>query len=130
MTDMIMQAYNVLDELKNDPKYVLMKELDQKIGELYPNEIKAFHESKKLYDDVMATGGTYHLDFKEAVKSFGEAKQNLYSKPEVSLYFQTEKSFQDEMNEFLKEMTDAVSSHIKTPNKLGIVQKGGSCHVR
>lgn len=130
MTEIIMQAYNVLDELKNDSKYLLMKELDQKIGDLYPQEIKAFHESKRIYDDVMATGGTYHPDFKQAVKSFAEAKATLYSKPEVSLYFQTEKALQDEINEFLKEMTDAVSSHIKTPNKLGIVQKGGSCHVR
>lgn len=130
MTDIIMQAYNVLDELKNDPKYLLMKELDQKIGNQYQNEIKAFHDAKSIYDDVMATGGTYHPDFKQAVKTFAETKAILYGMPEVSLYFQTEKAFQDEINEFLKEMTDAVSSHIKTPNKLGIIQKGGSCHVR
>lgn len=130
MTDIIMQAYQVLDELKRDPKYILMKELDKKIGELYPSEINEFQRSKVIYDDVMATGGSHHPDFKQAVKRFADAKTVLYSKEEVSLYFQTEKAFQDEINDFLKEMTDAVSSHIKTPNKLGIVQKGGSCHVR
>ena len=130
MTDIIMQAYHVLDELKRDPKYVLMKELNQKIGQLYPMEIKEFQNSKIIYDDVMATGGSHHPDFKQSVKRFADAKTILYSKPEVILYFQTEKTFQDEINDFLKEMTDAVSSHIKTPNKLGIVQKGGSCHVR
>ncbi|MDY0075154.1 MAG: YlbF family regulator [Acholeplasmataceae bacterium] len=130
MTDMIMQAYNVLDEIKTDPKFVEMKKLHQAIGMNYADEIKAFHDAKAIYDDVMSTGGTYHPDFKQAAKTFQEAKTTLYSTPEVTRYFQLEKALQDEINAFLKEMTDAISTHIKTPNKLGIVQKGGSCHVR
>lgn len=130
MTDIIVQAYHVLDEIKQDQKYQLMKELDQKIGKDYPTEIKNFQAAKRHYDEIMATGGSYHPDFKEAVKHFSIAKSKLYEKEEVMLYFKTEKALQDEINTFLKKMTDTVSSHIKTPNKLGIVQKGGSCHVR
>lgn len=130
MTDIIIQAFLVLDEIKKDPKYLLMKQLDLQIGKLYPNEIKAFQDSKKVYDEVMATGGSYHPDFKDVVQKFSKAKSVLYGKNEVSLYFQTEKELQEEINSFLKEMTDSISSFIKTPDKLGIVQKGGSCHVR
>ena len=130
MTELIMQAYQVLDEIKEDSKYKEIKYLDQKMLELYSNEIKAFQEAKIKYDQVMSEGGAYHPDFKEAVQKFGESKTVLYSKPEVKRYFEVEKEFQDELNQFLFEMTQAVSSHIQTPNKLGIIKKGGSCHVR
>lgn len=130
MTDLIIQAYHVLDELKKDPHYLKMKQLDRLIADTYPDTIRTFHETKKVYDDIMATGGSYHPDFKQAVKQFSEAKATLYQQPEVTQYFEAEKAFETMINDFLKEMTESISSHIKTPNKLGIVQKGGSCHVR
>ena len=102
MTDIIIQAFLVLDEIKKDPKYLLMKQLDLQIGKLYPNEIKAFQDSKKVYDEVMATGGSYHPDFKDVVQKFSKAKSVLYGKNEVSLYFQTEKELQEEINSFFK----------------------------
>jgi cell fate (sporulation/competence/biofilm development) regulator YlbF (YheA/YmcA/DUF963 family) len=130
MTDIIMQAYQVLDELKIDTNYLLMKSLDKEISSRYPKEIEAFQKAKKIYEDVLETGGTYHPDYKEAVKKLSLTKAELYQKAEVKKYLEAEKSFQDMINTFLNEMTQSVSSHIKTPNKLGIVQKGGSCHVR
>jgi cell fate (sporulation/competence/biofilm development) regulator YlbF (YheA/YmcA/DUF963 family) len=130
MTDIIMQAYQVLDELKIDTNYLLMKSLDKEISSRYPKEIEAFQKAKKIYEDVLETGGTYHPDYKEAVRNLSLTKAELYQKAEVKKYLEAEKSFQDMINTFLNEMTQSVSSHIKTPNKLGIVQKGGSCHVR
>jgi cell fate (sporulation/competence/biofilm development) regulator YlbF (YheA/YmcA/DUF963 family) len=130
MTELIMQAYQVLDEIREDSQYKEIKFLDQKMLELYPNEIKTFQEAKMKYEKVMSEGGSYHPDFKETVQKFGETKMALYSKIEVKRYFEVEKAFQDELNQFLFEMTQAVSSHIQTPDKLGIIKKGGSCHVR
>ncbi len=130
MTDIIMQAYHVLDEIRRDPIYQSIQTLDQKIGILYASEIEAFQKAKALYESIMSTGGTYHPDFKDVVKSFSETKAVLYAKTEVKAYFDAEKIFQDELNTFLFDMTQAVSSHIKTPDKMGIVKKGGSCHVR
>ena len=130
MTEIIMQAYQVLDEIKQEETFLEMKRLDHVIPIKYKTEIELFQAAKKVYDDVMATGGSYHPDFKKAVKAFSEAKTILYAKEEVSTYFQLEKTLQDDINAFLKTLTDTVSTHIKTPNKLGIVQKGGSCHVR
>jgi cell fate (sporulation/competence/biofilm development) regulator YlbF (YheA/YmcA/DUF963 family) len=130
MTDIIMQAYQVLDEIKRDPVYQSIQSLDQTITVLYASEIEAFQSAKVLYESIMSTGGTYHPDFKDVVKRFSETKAILYAKPEVKAYFDAEKTFQDELNTFLFDMTQAVSSHIKTPDKMGIVKKGGSCHVR
>ncbi len=130
MTDIIMQAYQVLDEIKEDNQYKEIKDLDKKMLELYSNEIQSFQDAKTKYDQIMSEGGSYHPDFKEVIQKFSESKAILYSKPEVKRYFEVEKAFQDELNTFLFEMTQTVSSHIQTPNKLGIVKKGGSCHVR
>ena len=130
MTDLIIQAYHVLDEIRRDPIYQSIQELDQSIAKLYPIEIDAFQKAKINYESVLSTGGSYHPDFKETVKHFSETKAVLYSKPEVKLYFDSEKIFQDQLNQFLFELTQAVSSHIQTPDKMGIVKKGGSCHVR
>jgi len=129
MTDIMMQAYQVLDEIKLDPVYQEIKRLDKIIVELYAKEIELFQQTKAIYDQVMKDGGTYHPDFKDVVKKYGEAKMDLYSKPELKLYFDYEKQFQDDLNVFLSDLSKTASDHIKTPNKLGIVKKGGSCHV-
>jgi cell fate (sporulation/competence/biofilm development) regulator YlbF (YheA/YmcA/DUF963 family) len=130
MTDIIMQAYHVLDEIRRDSTYQSIQKLDQMIAKLYQDEIEQFQKAKVAYETIMSEGGTFHPDFKDAVKRFSETKAVLYAKPEVKAYFDSEKIFQDELNQFLFDMTQAVSSHIKTPDQMGIVKKGGSCHVR
>lgn len=130
MTDIIMQAYQVLDELRQNDKYRSLLTLDQQIGQLYPMEIEAFQKAKTVYEDIMNTGGSYHPDYKEAIKTLSFAKTTLYEKKEVKQYFELERDVQDEINLFLNELAQSVSTHVKAPNKLGIVQKGGSCHVR
>jgi len=130
MNDIMMQAYHVLDEIRAHQTYQEIKRLDLLMLELYKKEIQAFQRAKIKYDQMMAEGGTYHPDFKETVKLFAEAKSELYGKPEVKRYFELEKAFQDDINEFLARVSQAVSNHIKTPDKMGIIKKGGSCHVR
>jgi len=130
MTDIIMQAYQVLDEIKKDKTYQSIKNFDRLVTQLYQEEALSFQKARARYDEVMREGGTYHPDFKDAVRILSEAKTILYSKEEVKTYFDLEKKFETELNDFLFELTQAVSSHIKTPDKLGIIKKGGSCHVR
>ncbi|RJX24344.1 MAG: hypothetical protein C4537_06975 [Acholeplasma sp.] len=125
-----MQAYNVLDELRKDNKYQTLLTLDQHIGTLYPREIAAFQKAKVTYEEILNTGGSYHPDYKDAIKVLSQTKTLLYEKPEVKRYFELEREVQDELNDFLNELAHSVSTHVKAPNKLGIVQKGGSCHVR
>ena len=130
MTEIIMQAYQVLDEIKSDETYLKIKSFNRLVSELYQKETEAFQKARLHYDQVMAEGGTYHPDFKDTIKKLSETKSILYSKEEVKTYFELEKKFETELNDFLHDLTQAVSSHIKTPDKLGIIKKGGSCHVR
>ena len=130
MTDIIMQAYQVLEEIKSDETYKKIKEFNQLVIRLYQKETEAFQKARAHYVQIMSEGGTYHPDFKDAVKALSETKSILYSKEEVKAYFEIEKQFETELNDFLYDMTQAVSSHIKTPDKMGIIKKGGSCHVR
>ena len=130
MTDIIMQAYQVLEEIKKDSTYQRIKEFDRMVTGLYQEEALSFQKARAHYNQIMNEGGTYHPDFKDAVRALSEAKMILYSKEEIKTYFDLEKKFETELNDFLFELTQAVSSHIKTPDKLGIIKKGGSCHVR
>ena len=130
MTEIIMQTYQVLEELKLDPTYQAIKQYDKLIYQKYPDEIQNFQVYKNEFEKLMNEGGAYHPSYKSVSKALSEAKIILYQKPEVLKYFETEEKCQNELNQFLSELTQAVSSHIKTPNKIGIVTKGGSCHVR
>ena len=130
MTEIIMQTYNVLDEIKSDPVYQSIKTYDKLISDKYNIEIEKFQQAKKIYNQVMTDGGRFHPDFKEVTKNLGQVKKELYQKQEVIKYLELEKTFQDNLNEFLTVLGKAVSDHIKTPNALGIVTQGGSCHVR
>ena len=129
MTDIILQAYRVVDELIQDPDIKMLKQLNQQIEHQYKHEIALFNEAKAVYNDVMNTGGHYHPDFKAASKKLAETKSTLYQKAEVAQYLALEKKVEMKLNELLKDMTDRISSFIPTPDALGIVKKGGHCHV-
>lgn len=129
MTEIIMQAYNVLEDILKDPKIKEIKNLNHKLDQLYPNEIKAFEEAKIYYQKVMDEGGKYHPDYKDAIKKLSESKKNLYEQPDVKRYLSLELEFETELNEFLNELSKTVSDHVPAPNKFGMIKKGGSCHV-
>ncbi|MBN2300623.1 MAG: hypothetical protein JXC31_05500 [Acholeplasmataceae bacterium] len=130
MTEIIMQAYEVLDELLKDPIYLQLKTYNQIINIKYKEEIEKFQLIKNQYDQVINEGGPHHPDFKKIAGLLSENKSNLYKKDEIKHYFELEKVFQNDINEFLEKLTHSVSSFIQVPNKIGIVSKGGSCHVR
>lgn len=130
MTDIIIQAYHVLDEILKDKNYVEMKILNQLIIKKYDEEIIAFNQAKETYSQMMQDGGTYHPDFKKYTSLLSETKKKLYETEEMKRYVYLEKTLQTEINAFLADLTDVVSPHIKTPDVFGIIKKGGSCHVR
>lgn len=130
MTEIIIQAYQVLDEILKDEHYIEMKRLNQSIIKKYENEISAFNEAKDLYSQVMQEGGTYHPDFKRVSNLLSETKRKLYETDDMKRYVLLEKTLQTEINTFLADLTEFISPHMKTPDVFGIIKKGGSCHVR
>lgn len=129
MTDIIIKAYDVLDEILNDEKIPEIKQLHRKMDDLYKHEIQAFEEAKLAYQKVMDEGGTYHPDYKSAIKHLSETKKNLYEQPEVKKYLALELELETELNEFLNALSKTISDHVPAPNKFGMIKKGGSCHV-
>jgi len=130
MTEIIMQAYQVLDEMIADSVYKELKLYKQIINKKYEDEIKAFQLIKDQYDQMMSEGGSYHPDFTKTNQKLSEMKSKVYHIPEIKHYFELEKAFQEKLNAFLCELTQSVSPYIQIPNQIGIVTKGGSCHVR
>ncbi|MDD3068015.1 MAG: hypothetical protein RBQ78_02305 [Acholeplasmataceae bacterium] len=130
MTEIIIQAYQVLDEILKDEHYIEMKRLNQSIIKKYENEISAFNEAKDLYSQIMQEGGTYHPDFKRVSNLLSETKRKLYETDDMKRYVLLEKTLQTEINTFLADLTEFISPHMKTPDVFGIIKKGGSCHVR
>lgn len=129
MTDIIIKAYDVVDEIMKDPKFSEIKILHQKIDGLYHKQIEAFDKAKLAYQKVMDEGGTYHPDYKDAVKRLSHTKKELYEQPEIKRYLELELELETELNEFLNELSKAISDHVPAPNKFGMIKKGGSCHV-
>ncbi len=129
MTDIIIQAYHVVDEIAKDPDLIALKKQNQIIEKKYLNEIKTFRQVKNEYSDILNTGGKYHPDFKKVSTKLSETKRVLYEKEEVKTYLTLEKKVEMKLNDLLKNIANRISSHIPTPNALGIVKKGGHCHV-
>ncbi len=130
MTDIIIQAYQVLEEIKKSPHYHTINTLNQAIPEQHRDLVEAFQIAKQDYETIMAQGGRHHPDFKETVKRLSMAKTHLHQQDMVKRYLAAEQAFETEINTFLHALAGAVSPHIKTPDKWGIIHKGGSCHVR
>jgi len=129
MTEIIIEAYQVLDAFKKEPHYIEMIELKKKIDHLYPELILAFNNHKNRYQMIMEQGGTYHPDFQTVTQALQISKKTLYEKMEVKRYQVLEKQMQKMLNDFLYEIKEAISPHIKTPNPFGWMDKEGGCHV-
>jgi cell fate (sporulation/competence/biofilm development) regulator YlbF (YheA/YmcA/DUF963 family) len=130
MSDIMIQAYKVLEELKNEESYKLMKKLNQEMIFKYQKEIDAFQKDKNEFNQMMNEGGAYHPDFKMISQRFQQSKKELYEKDLIIQYFKAEKTFEDILNEFMSELTQNISSYIEPKGQVVFKTKGGSCHVR
>ncbi len=87
MNEVIVKKLNeLLIEISNWDEIKEIKKLDILINDKYQDIIKAFNIEKNKFSEVFEYG-QYHPDYKDAVKSFGIAKENLYNKEEVRRYF-------------------------------------------
>lgn len=130
MTDIIIKAYDVLEEFKSDALYQKLKHVKKQLEQNHFKDIEAFNLAKANYDLILSEGGTYHPSYKDAVKALSEAKSRLYAHPLIEEYKALEKAFELMLNAFIQSFTKHISDHIQTPNQLGFFTKqGGGCHV-
>ncbi|MCK9235748.1 MAG: hypothetical protein WC225_05215 [Acholeplasmataceae bacterium] len=129
MTEIIMKAYDVLEEILQDDKIHQLKVLDKEIESKYHADLKAFEQMKQIYNQVLNEGGAYHPDYAATLKTFSEMKKALYEKEEVARYLQIERKLEQELNAFLNDIAQIVSHYIPRPNPFGLFKKGGNHHA-
>jgi cell fate (sporulation/competence/biofilm development) regulator YlbF (YheA/YmcA/DUF963 family) len=129
MTDIIMKAYDVRDMYANHPLLEEMRALDAIIRQEHSVAIGNFKTAKDAYNDVMESGGIHHPSYKDAARALKQAKETLFSVPEVRRYHALERELQDDLDAFIRAFTTLISDHVPTDGPLGIMSKGGSCHV-
>jgi cell fate (sporulation/competence/biofilm development) regulator YlbF (YheA/YmcA/DUF963 family) len=129
MTEIIMQTYHVIDEIKNNNQIKRLNELKTIINDLYKIEVDSFNEAKTNYDFIIDQGGVYHKRYQEVAKNLSHAKSTLYQKQEVIEYMKIESNLQAELNDFLNQIAKTISKEIQTPNEFGIISKKGKHHV-
>lgn len=123
-TDLLNKTYDLIDEIKRHKSYVRLLELKKLIEE---NQsilalIEAFNKEKSKYEEAKQYG-KYHPDLQQIQLKLKEAKENLYNNDIIIEYKKCEKDIQMILNNISKELAQTVSSKIKHPNPLGLVNK-------
>lgn len=130
MTNIMLKTYDVLDEFLKDESFIKLKKLINMIEDKYKSEIDNFNLAKLKYQEVLDSGGKYHPDYQNVLKTLSEKKEDLYLKKEVEDYLKLERSFQNKLNSFINKLTNEISSNISSPNELGLVLRGNvSCQL-
>lgn len=126
MTEIMLMAYDLLDDFIELEEYKRLKQLSKIVESKYINEINDFKKSREIYDDIMQYGGIYHPDFKDAARKLSVSKAILYQKNEVQDLLMLEQKVQNILNQLIDDIKDTVSPYLRTPNELGMTRKGGS----
>lgn len=123
-TDLMNKTYDLVDEIKSSEIYKRLIELHKIINkdEDIIKLIEHFKKQKVKLEEA-SKYGKYHPDLKQIQLNLKEAKENLYNNDIIKEYKQCEKEIQKILNNISKELAKAVSSKIKHPNELGLVNK-------
>ena len=116
--EIIEKTYELVDEIKSQDSYKKILELKK--------EIDSNHGIQELvnkkYGEV-SKYDKYHPDLKKVKQDFSNAKIALYTNDVVKEYKELEKELQQELDHLSTEIAVAVSSKIKHPNELGLINK-------
>ena len=122
--EIIDKTYDLIDEIKSEVTYKRLLELKKFIDtDEFLNElIKAFNKVKLTYEEV-AKYGKYHPDLKKVQLELSSIKEELYSNVFIKEYKMLEKKLQSKLDEISSEIATSVSSKIKHPNEIGLINK-------
>jgi cell fate (sporulation/competence/biofilm development) regulator YlbF (YheA/YmcA/DUF963 family) len=123
-TRVLDKTYDLVEEIKQTKDYNRLLELD-KILKTDPTLIvliESFNRIKEKYDDV-SKYGKYHPDLKSVQLELAKQKEEVYTNPIIKEYKQLEKDLQNRLDQISKEIANCVSSKIKHPNEIGLINK-------
>lgn len=117
-------TYELIDEIKSNDIYIRLLELkviidkDDELNKL----IQDFNKVKLKYEEVTKYG-KYHPDLKKVQLELAKTKELLYSNEKIKEYKDLEKKLQSLLDEISSEIAQTVSSKIKHPNEIGLINK-------
>lgn len=128
MTNILLLAYDYLDELKQSDYYKEFINIDKELDLKYSNDLEELKIMKDKYDEIMDTGGRHHPDFKEISNLFSTTKKKVFQIDIVKRYLELERQIEEEINSLFNDMSKNISSNIPVFNKFGFIEKnGGKC---
>ncbi|MDY0277501.1 MAG: YlbF family regulator [Acholeplasma sp.] len=130
MTEILMLAYDYLDQLKASDEYHEYLILSKVIDDKYHDEVLKVNEIKEMFDEV-SEYGKYHPEYKNISEKFSNAKKELFSYQDIKRYLELNRMLEERINDLLREVSFNISENIPVFNKFGfITSKGGGCSVR
>lgn len=128
MTEILLSAYDYLDDLRDNPKYIEYIKLNQEVKITFKEEFLKLAQAKKAFEDVLEYGRN-HPDFKKVSAEYSNISKELFSKPMLRKQLSLNNEIESLINEFLNEIVNEISPNIPVLNELGIISnKGGfSC---
>lgn len=118
------KTYDLVNEIKDTKEYKRLIELDKMIktdSELI-TLIESFNKVKMKYDEVTKYG-KYHPDLKRVQLELSKKKEEVYTNVIIKEYKQLEKDLQKRLDHISSEIATSVSSKIKHPNEIGLINK-------
>lgn len=118
------KTYDLVDEIKQTKEYNRLLELDKllKTDPALIGLIDSFNKIKGKYEEV-SKYGKYHPDLKRVQLELAGQKEEVYTNPIIKEYKQLEKDLQNRLDQISKEIANSVSSKIKHPNEIGLINK-------
>lgn len=128
LTNILLSAYDYLDELRENPKYIEYIKLNKEIKTVFAEEFKELDNCKKAFEEVLEYGRN-HPDFKKVSSEYSKISKELFSKPLLRKQLALNNEIESLINNFLNEIVSEISPNIPVLNELGIISnKGGfSC---
>ncbi len=123
-TDLINKTYDLVDEIKDTKTYKRLLELSGiiKKSDAISELIYEFNKDKTKLQEAQKYG-KYHPDLKKIQLNLKDSKEKLYNNDIIKEYKSCEKEIQKILNGISKELANTISSKIKYPNELGLVNK-------
>ena len=122
--EVVDKTYELIDEIKSSNEFKRLLELDKMIksNQELVTLIDSFNKIKSKYDEV-SKYGKYHPDLKSVQIELSLKKEEVYTNEIIKEYKQLEKDLQTRLDFISKEIASSVSSKIKHPNEMGLINK-------
>ena len=107
-SELIEDTYDIINCIKEDPRYKRLIELEDSILDLYKDEIDDFNSAKEKYYEALKYG-KYHPSLSDYEKELSKKKALLYNKDLVKEYNRLYREIQNEIDKIINKIKSSVS---------------------